>query len=164
MNAPSSGLTTTDGVLNGATTRLDAVAYINNDTDPATATQLFGIDSATDTLYSLIANAGTTTAVGSGLGFNAIGVAGMDVSGVTGTTYSSMTDGATGKSGLFTINLATGSATWVGEIGIGGNTAIAPPLLDLSVAAIPEPESYALLFAGLLGVAWVSRRRRTMRD
>ena len=65
----------------------------------------------------------------------------------------------TGKSGLYSINLGTGAATLIGDFGIGGNTAISPPLLGLTVAAVPEPGTYAMLIAGLLGIGLVGRRR-----
>jgi Domain of unknown function (DUF4394)/PEP-CTERM motif len=156
VNPGKAGLTITDGNLNGATQRIDAVAYINNDTNPSTGTALYGIDAMTDMLYSLVANTGAATAVGS-LGMDAIGVAGFDVSGLSGVAFAALTNGATGKSGLARINLATGAATWVGDYGVMGNTAIAAPLLDLAVAAVPEPETYALLLAGLGVVAWRQR-------
>ncbi len=41
---PSSGVTTIDTNLNGASTRAVSVAYTNNDTNPATGTTLFYID------------------------------------------------------------------------------------------------------------------------
>ncbi|MFN0182575.1 MAG: DUF4394 domain-containing protein, partial [Aquabacterium sp.] len=153
VNAPNVGRTLTDATLNGATSMLDAVAYSNNDRDPNTGTTLYGIDMATDTLYSLVANAGTSTAIG-GLGVNTIGVAGFDISGATRIAYAALTDGTTGKSGLYTLNLASGAASWVGDFGIGGSTSIAPPLVDLTVAAIPEPGTYALMLAGLAMVGF----------
>ncbi len=158
VNAPNAGRTLTDGALNGATTMLDAVAYSNNDRDPSTGTVLYGIDSTSGSLYTLVANAGTSTLVGS-LGTNAIGVAGFDISGPSGRAYAALTDGSTAKSGLFSIDLASGAATRLGDFGIGGNTAVAPPLADLTVAAIPEPGTYALMMAGLAAVGFGARRK-----
>ncbi|MES3013650.1 MAG: DUF4394 domain-containing protein [Pseudomonadota bacterium] len=138
-----------------------AVAYSNNDLNAATATSLYYIDIATDTLRvaTTAFNAPTINPVGS-LGFNANGVAGFDI-GASGAAFAALTDADTGKSGLYSINLATGSASFVGAFGIGGNTAISPPLLGLTLitAPIPEPSTYALMLAGLLGIGWVARRR-----
>ena len=153
------GLVTTDTNLNGATSSISASAYSNNDTDPTTATVLYGIDGGSDMMFiQNPPNDGIQVAVGS-LGVNTSNVAGFDISGKTGRAYASLTDGDTSKSGLYRIDLATGAATLVGAFGYGGATAFAPPLLDVTVSAVPEPETYALMIAGLLGVGWVSRRR-----
>lgn len=142
-----------------------AVAYSNNDLDPATATSLYYIDMASDQLKVATANfnAPTITTVGS-LGFDVNGVSGFDISG-SGLSFAALTDANTDKSGLYTINLGTGAATLVGAFGIGGNTAISPPLLGLTAATapIPEPETYALMLAGLAGIGFVARRRRSRR-
>lgn len=153
------GLVTTDTALNGSTSSISASAYSNNDTDPTTATVLYGIDGGSDKLFiQTPPNDGIQVAVGA-LGVNTSNVAGFDISGATGRAYAALTDGDTGKSGLYRIDLASGAATWVGAFGYGGSTAFAPPLLDVTVSAVPEPETYALMIAGLLGVGWVMRRR-----
>lgn len=152
------GLVTTDTALNGATGSISASAYSNNFAG-ATSTVLYGIDGGTDMLYiQNLPNDGTQLTVGA-LGVNTSNVAGFDISGASGMAYAALTDGDTSKSGLYSINLATGAATWVGAFGYGGATAFAPPLLDVTVGAVPEPETYALMIAGLLGVGWVMRRR-----
>ncbi len=154
------GAVTTDGMLNGASASISGSAYTNNDTDPTTGTALYGIDGGTDMLYlQAPPNDGTLAAIGS-LGVDTSNVIGFDISGMSGMAYAALTDGDTSKSGFYTINLATGAATWVGAFGFGGGNAFAPPLLDIAVAAVPEPETYALMLAGLLGVAWIARRRR----
>ena len=153
------GLVTTDTNLNGATSSISASAYSNNDTDPTTATVLYGIDGGSDMMFiQNPPNDGIQVAVGS-LGVNTSNVAGFDISGKTGRAYASLTDGDTSKSGLYRIDLATGAATLVGAFGYGGATAFAPPLLDVTVSAVPEPETYALMIAGLLGVGFIMRRR-----
>lgn len=140
-----------------------AVAYANNDLNPATLTSLYYIDAASDTVKVATGafNAPTITTVGA-LGFNVNGVSGFDIAGAT-NGFAALSDGDTGKSGLYTINLGTGAATFVGSFGIGGNTAIAPPLLGLTTLAVTpvaEPETYALMLAGLAVLGSVARRRR----
>jgi hypothetical protein len=86
-----------------------------------------------------------------------IGTVGFDISFGSGV-YASLTDGLTGKSALHTIDLATGGASLIGAFGIGGDTALAPPLLGLA-APVPEPGTYALMLLGLLGISVVAPRR-----
>jgi len=138
---------------------ISSVAYANNDTNAQTGTALYYVDTAADMLKLATSNFANPTIVNVGaLGFNANGVNGFDISG-SGAAFAAMTDADTGKSGLYTIDVNTGAATLVGAFGIAGNTAIAPPLLGLAVAAVPEPETYTLMLAGLLGVGFVARRR-----
>jgi len=104
-------------------------------------------------------NDGTLTAVGA-LGIGVSTEAGFDIGGASGIAYAALTDGDTANTSLCTISLATGAATALGVFGIGGNTAITPPLTCIAVAAVPEPETYAMMLAGLLLVSSVVRRRR----
>jgi hypothetical protein len=153
------GAVTVDGALNGATSGLNASAYTNSFAG-ATTTTLYGISAVTDMLYTQNPpNNGTLAAVGA-LGVDTIGTIGFDISGSSGVAYASFTDGSNGKSSLYTLNLATGAATLVGAFGIGGNAAVAAPLMALAVSPVPEPTSYALFIAGLAGVVALARRRR----
>jgi len=158
---PITGAVIVDSALNGDTASLSASAYTSN-TPGATATTLYGINGATDTLYiQNPPNTGILTAVGS-LGVDTSNVAGFDISGLTGIGYAALTDGDTSKSSIYTINLASGAATLVGAFASGGVTASAAPLVDLTVAAVPEPETWALMTAGLLSISWMAKRRRVV--
>ena len=152
------GAVTVDAMLNGATASISASAYTNN-VAGATATTLYGINGVSGMVYMQTPpNNGTQVAVGA-LGVMASNVAGFDISGATGTAYASLTDADTAKSGLYTINLGSGAATWIGAFGMAGMTAGAPPLLDITVAAVPEPQTWAMLLGGLGFVGWLARRR-----
>ena len=159
VNGAQAGRVFTDTSLAGpAGTTIVGSAYINNDRDATTGTALYDIDSTADALFlQSPPNNGTLTMVGS-LGVDTIGVVGFDVSG-GGIAYASLTDGLTGKSGLYRIDLATGAATGLGAFGIAGNTAIAPPLLDIS-APVPEPGTIGLMALGLTALVGVGLRRR----
>jgi hypothetical protein len=152
---------------NGATTvatavqsGFAAVAYANNDLDAGTATALYYVDATADQLKVAMTgfNNPTINTVGA-LGFNANGVSGFDIFSAS-TGYAAQMDADTGKSGLYRIDLGSGAASFVGSFGIGGSSAIAPPLTGLTIAAVvPEPQVYALMLAGLAAVGFVSRRR-----
>ena len=157
----TTGVATIDAALNGPTTSLAGSAYTNNFVG-AVSTTLYGISSATDSLYvQNPPNNGTLVLVGA-LGFDTVAVTGFDISGMSGLAFASLTNGDTAESSFYGINLATGAATLIGAFGIGGNPALAAPLLGiaLNVGVIPEPGSYALMLAGLLSVGSIVRRRR----
>ncbi|MBA2723993.1 MAG: DUF4394 domain-containing protein [Methylibium sp.] len=158
--ATPAGNVIVDGALNGATNRLDGVAYANNDRNPATGTMLFGIDATSDSLYSLNANAGTSTLLGS-LGLDVTAVVGFDIAGTGNKAFAALVIDGVGdaKTGLYEIDLASGAATSLGLYGVGGLSSGASQLQGLTVAAIPEPSTYALMLAGLAGVGFMARRR-----
>src|SRR5688572_6568458 len=93
---PDTGaIAATDGDLNYATNDVAAgvmpmvvaAAYINNDTNPATATVLFDIDTALDTLVKQDPpNSGTLVTVGA-LGVDVVYTGGFDVAASDGTAY-----------------------------------------------------------------------------
>lgn len=117
------------------------VAYTNNFSGTTTVT-LYGIDSARDTLVRqgsvdgspVSPNSGQLFTVGA-LGVDTSDVVGFDIASRTGTAFAALTtalspDGPAG-SRLYTINLTTGAATLVGNIGgdspVRGITAANPP-------------------------------------
>jgi hypothetical protein len=68
----------------------------------------------------------------------------------------SFTDAVTGQGGLYSINLMTGAASLIGDFGVSS-----PLLAGLTVAAaVPEPETYAMMLAGLGLVGWMALLRR----
>ncbi len=105
---------------------ITGTAYTNS-VAGATTTTLYAIDSARDVLVTLAApNDGLMTTVGA-LGVNTTQDVGFDIFPTTGAAYATLT-GANGRSSLYTINLATGAATLVGELrGVG-------PLRGIAVA------------------------------
>ncbi len=118
----------------GVSPRVVAAAYINNDTNPATGTTLYDIDSSLDVLVvQNPPNSGTLVTVGP-LGYDVKKTVGFDVAGSDGTAYASLvvkknkrdnddddhaksSRGSSDRASLFTIDLATGTATHVGKIG-----------------------------------------------
>ena len=115
---PANGAAIVDGALNGAATGAEASAYTNSFTG-TTATTLYGISSATDTLYTQNPpNAGTLVTVGP-LNTNITDVNGFDIFSADGTAFAAMTTAAVPLTSLYTINLSSGAATSAGTIGDG---------------------------------------------
>ena len=94
-------------------------AYTNNDTNPATPTTLYDIDASRDVLViQNPPNDGTLTTVGAlGVGTTGSLLVGFDVSAVGGIAYAVLNSATNDRSQLFTIDLNTGAATLVGDIG-----------------------------------------------
>lgn len=137
------------GDLNaGANPSIVGSAYTNS-SPIGTTTQLYGIDSVLNTLVTQANNAGTLGTVGA-LGIDVTNLVGFDIAGANNIAYLSANLGPADTSKLYTVNLATGTATLVGEIG-GGLF-----VRDISVV-IPEPASLGLL--GGLAVLGLRRRK-----
>ncbi|WP_052401289.1 DUF4394 domain-containing protein [Muricoccus aerilatus] len=162
---PTTGATTIDGTLAyapadanaGANPNMTAVAYTNQVPGTVTATMLYGIDAATGSLVlQNPPNNGTLSTIGSlGLSFSSSGI-GFDIDGLSGQALASLTS-LTGGTGLYTINLATGAATFLG--GFGSNAVSDIAFGSIGPVAVPEPASMALFGLGLLGLAMVRKRR-----
>ena len=162
LNPNDGTLAATDSVLAfaagdanaGTAPRVVGSAYTNSFAG-ATTTTLYAIDANLDVLATQIPpNNGTLNTLGL-LGFNTSDLVGFDISPLSGLSFASLTaPGGTGSQ-LFAVNLANGAATLIGSI--GGTVALA----DIATAApIPEPETYALMMAGLLVVSAAARRAK----
>ena len=165
------GATIVDGNLNyvtgdanfGANPNITGAAYINSFlgapspagvTPPTRTTQLFGIDSDLDVLVlQNPPNAGGLVTIGSlGIDFSPTGGFDIFADGNGGNTAYAASDSV-----LYTINLATGAASSLGEI--GGSRS----LTGLAAEPVPEPSSIigSLAAVTLGGVAVMRRRRRS---
>ncbi len=114
----------------------------------ATSTQLYGIDTGLDVLVTQANSAGTLQTIGS-VGVDLNDTLSFDISGATGLAYATVVSDDFSSSTFWQINLLTGEATALGEIG-GGS-------LITSMTVVPTPGTFALLgLGGLVG----SRRRR----
>jgi len=148
------GATTVDVPINPAGNSVVGSAYTNNFAGASTTT-LYAIDPVTDALYiQNPPNNGTLNLVGN-LGVDTSGLVGFDISG-TGVAFSVLTPNG-GVSSLYSINLATGAATLIGQIGTGFNI---DGLAAQPGAAVPEPTTMFLLATGLAGIATRMRKRR----
>jgi hypothetical protein len=91
------------------------------------------------------------------LGFNTSDLVGFDISGLSGVSFASL-DGARWQQ-LAALLDQPRHRRRDADRTIGGGL----PLVDISVAAVPvpEPETWALLVAGVLVVSAATRRKRT---
>jgi Domain of unknown function (DUF4394) len=111
LNPETGTVAATDAALNPGTPSVSEVAYINNRAG-VTTTTLYNIDVASDKLFiQNPPNNGTLVEVGS-LGVNAEGAAGFDITD-NDLGLAALTVG--GKSDLYVMNLATGSALKIGN-------------------------------------------------
>lgn len=125
------GATIVDGTLRAADGRdpdVVAAAYTNSDTDPATGTALYDIDTADDTLVLQDANPGTLSDVGP-LGLRAGRKVGFDIATDRGTNVALVSVFDRGRSTLSVVNLTTGAVNPASTEEIGST----PHVVDIAV-------------------------------
>lgn len=137
-------------------------SYTNSQLIPAAAPgtpTLYYINSSTDMLAMSTTSAFNAPTIvdvgrpGAGLadGLDVLKANGFEILG-NGQAFAALTvDGARLTTGIYSITLGTGAATLLGNY--NGS------LSGLTVSAVPEPETYALMLAGLVAVASLVRRR-----
>lgn len=156
------GATILDGTLTnsgGGDPNIVASAYSNNDNNPNTGTTLYNLDSASDMLtIQNPPNNGTQTNVGS-IGIDISALAGFDILtvGAGNTAYAALQNQNGSGSSFYTINLGTGMATAIGQIG-NSQSSDSLAIRDMAVNPVPEPATMAALGIGAL--ALIRRRRK----
>lgn len=133
----------------GTDPNIAGIAYDTNIAG-ATGTQQYGIDASLGVLTTVANNAGTLETIGSlGIAGSITNELGFDISGATGTAFASIQTGP--NSQLYTIDLGSGAASTLGQIGSGDL------IRDITTVPIPEPSSCVLLVIG--GIALLRHRR-----
>lgn len=152
VNVNTGAVTLATSLIPGFT----GVAYTNsNPNNPSTvpsSTALFYINSVNDTLNvaNTAFNNPSISIIGS-LGIDILSANGFEID-ANGVGYAAVNmDNGFLKSELIRINTITGQAEWVSTFNATIN--------GLTVAPVPEPETYALLLAGL-GILGFSVRRK----
>ena len=162
LNPATGGDAASDTALTygtGGTPRAVGVAYTNAqfgaNVAAGTVRELF-VDSTLNSLGEIGTmaggnasfNGGVSSTIG-GLGFDLFDDAGFDLYGPTGIVYLSNL-GTTGAASFYTVNIGTGAASLVGQIGTGNR-------FVTDIAVLPAPGAAGLAGVGLLALA---RRRR----
>ena len=153
INANTGAVTVATSIAAG----FSGVGYTNSKPNPTSAPaapSLYYINSNSDALAVATSafNNPTINTVGS-LGVDVLRANGFEVL-ADGSAYAGLNvDGSSLTSGIYRINLATGAATSVGTFN--------GTLSGLTVSAVPEPQTYALMMAGLGLVGFMAKRRKS---
>src|ERR1039457_2215966 len=146
LNASTGAIISSTPTLTPTTLNIDAIA--------SSGSTMYAVDSVANTLGILT---GGTFATTGPMGYDVSGKNGFDISTATGIAYFASAVSSSGLDpNLYTINLATGFASLVGQIGPGEGTLIA----GLTVTPVPEPGTTALALLGGAGMIALLRRRK----
>jgi hypothetical protein len=135
----------------GVPANVEFSAYTNSVSPAPATTQLYGIDTGLDILVTQTNSAGVLTEVGP-LGVNVGAVGGFDINGAGNIAYAALLPSSTSASNLYSINLATGAATSLGQIDGGAVVSALTVAPDGFNPFIPEPASVALLAFAAVGM------------
>ena len=120
LNPNDGTLTATDGPVNPGTPTITAGGYTNS-FPGTTTTTLYTVDSTGDTLnIQNPPNNGTQVAVGP-LGINVSSTSGFDIHPAGNVALAAVQIGSETTSKLFSINLTTGAASFIGPVGAATN-------------------------------------------
>lgn len=150
----ASGATIVDGALNQSSGMPYIVgsAYTNSDNDPTTGTTLYNIDSSSNMLtVQNPPNNGTQVGVGL-LGVDITALAGFDIvrNGANNFAFAALQPSGTVGSMFASVNLTTGAATMLGNIGMA-STSDSIAIRDITMMPVPEPATMIVMaLSGLL--------------
>jgi Domain of unknown function (DUF4394) len=167
------GATNVDGTLAyaagdpnaGVSPTITAAAYTNNfaGVPAGRTTQLFNIDSNLDVLtLQNPPNAGTLVTIGS-LGVNVGSVGGFDIfspSNGVNTAFAAFAPNGSTAANLYSIDLGTGAATSLGQIGTGAGFNLTGLAAPIDSTAVPEPSALPSLIIFGMGMGWLLKRRK----
>ncbi len=149
----------------GVSPAVTASAYTNNfaGVPAGRTTQLFSIDSNLDVLLlQATPNNGILTTIGS-LGVNVDTIGGFDIfspsNGVNNAFAAFAPNGSTAAS-LYSIDLSTGDATSLGQIGTGAGFNLTGLAAPIEPTAVPEPSAIPGLIVFGIGTLMLKRRKR----
>jgi hypothetical protein len=151
----------------GVSPSITASAYTNSfaGAPAGRTTQLFNIDSNLDVLVlQNPPNNGTLTTIGS-LGVNVGSVGGFDIfspSNGVNTAFAAFAPNRSTAANLYTIDLGTGAATSLGQIGAGAGFNLTGLTAPIASTAVPEPSS--LLGLAIFGVGAVMLKLKQRRN